>query len=134
MISQFRLNHILNFFRFFEENPASPLDLILRNYLRDNTAIGSKDRKIISDVIYDIIRYKGLYDAAIEKKLPETEAFFDPKSKLSQMEKRLELSIHADKMALRSNPILEIFEKLSLPKTFYDTLKKSYTESFKCNM
>ncbi|MBS0615077.1 MAG: RsmB/NOP family class I SAM-dependent RNA methyltransferase [Verrucomicrobia bacterium] len=39
-----------------------PLDLFLNSYFRSHKAIGSKDRRFLSDTIYDDVRWKGLID------------------------------------------------------------------------
>jgi len=39
-----------------------PLDVFLSRYFRANTAIGSKDRKFLSETIYENIRWKGLFE------------------------------------------------------------------------
>lgn len=39
-----------------------PLDLFLNAYFRAHKAIGSKDRRFLSDMIYDDVRWKGLID------------------------------------------------------------------------
>jgi 16S rRNA (cytosine967-C5)-methyltransferase len=112
MISQFRLNHILNFFRFFDENPNTPLDLNLRNYFKNNRAIGSKDRKIIGDAIYDVIRFKGLLDANIDGN--------------PCWEKRVELYQIKSVNELKNKSDLNQHERVSFDKVFFDLLTKDY--------
>lgn len=41
----------------------TPADVLLRNYFRQNKALGSKDRAWVSTTLYNYIRWKNLYDA-----------------------------------------------------------------------
>ncbi len=108
MVSQFHQNHILNFLNGFDETPTIPLDLQLRHYLKQNKAIGSKDRKIIGDTIYELIRFKGLIDKSI--------------SKQKTWDERLETYLKSPLEELAKHPGLEPHEKVSFPKEFYDLL------------
>lgn len=40
----------------------TPLDVILRNYFRQNKALGSKDRAWVSETLYHYVRWKNVYD------------------------------------------------------------------------
>ncbi len=44
-----------------------PLDAYLAKYFRANKAVGSKDRRVICDTLYTMIRWQGLIDAQIDK-------------------------------------------------------------------
>ncbi|MFI5333829.1 MAG: RsmB/NOP family class I SAM-dependent RNA methyltransferase [Chlamydiales bacterium] len=44
------------------ENETLPLDLFMSQYFRANKAVGSKDRRLISDAVYGMIRWHGLFD------------------------------------------------------------------------
>ncbi len=108
MVSQFHLNHILNFLRAFQEDPKVPLDLQLRHYLKQNKSIGSKDRKIVGDTIYEVIRWSGLIDRNIEG--------------TATWDIRVETYLKSSLEALSMHPDLEPHEKVSFPKDFYDIL------------
>lgn len=108
MVSQFQTNHILNFLALYDSIPNIPLDAQLSHYLKQNTAIGSKDRKIISDTIYELVRWLGLLDATISP--PVT------------WEKRLHLLLTSSNAELQKNPSLKPHEKVSFPKEFYELL------------
>ena len=108
MVSQFHLNHILNFFKAFEEAPNIPLDLQLRHYLKQNKSIGSKDRKIIGDTIYDVIRWRSLIDRNIGES--------------ANWDSRVETYLKSSLESLSKHPELEPHEKASFPKEFYDIL------------
>lgn len=53
----YHLNQIMERF----EDQRLPLDVFLGRYFRAHTAIGSKDRKFLSETIYENIRWKGLF-------------------------------------------------------------------------
>jgi 16S rRNA (cytosine967-C5)-methyltransferase len=66
MRKPFREYHLLQILSSFEKQ-SLPLDAFLRNYFRSHTAVGSKDRKEICEIIYGMIRWKGLLDHLSEK-------------------------------------------------------------------
>lgn len=76
--------------------------------MKQNKAIGSKDRKVIGDTIYDLIRFKGLIDRSISKN-PTWDERLEKylKSSIEEMGNHRELLPH---------------EKVSFPKEFYDLL------------
>lgn len=59
--------HLFQLLRRYE-NQHLPLDLFLSNYFRANKALGSKDRRLIGDAVYGMIRWQALLDYLIEKK------------------------------------------------------------------
>lgn len=61
MTKSFREHHLLNLLGFFSSENL-PLDAALKKYFTTNKAIGSKDRKFISETIYAMIRWQGLLD------------------------------------------------------------------------
>ena len=61
MMKPFRLHHVLKILEGYSMQ-ALPIDLFLRNYLKKTTSIGSKDRSEICEVIYNLIRWRGLVD------------------------------------------------------------------------
>lgn len=97
-----------------EEKPL-PLDVVMGNYFRFHKAIGSKDKKFISDAIYGIIRWKGLIDAHCIK--PVT------------WEKRVEWYLSHDIQHVLKNSTHAPHVKVSFPKNFFDLLHESYGES-----
>lgn len=62
MITKFRKKHILSFFDCYNKAGHPALDLFLNRYLRAHKAIGSNDRKVITEVIYGLVRHHGLVD------------------------------------------------------------------------
>lgn len=65
MQAPFREYHLLQILNSFDAHTL-PLDLWLRNYFRQHKAIGSKDRKVICETIYVLIRYRALLDHVSE--------------------------------------------------------------------
>lgn len=61
MKKTFRQYHLLKILDSFEFD-SRPLDVHLGQYFRSNKALGSKDRKIIAEKIYKLIRWIGLID------------------------------------------------------------------------
>lgn len=61
MANTFREHHLFQFLKRFDQQ-TKPLDIFLNSYYRDNKALGSKDRRFLSDTIYQLIRWKELYD------------------------------------------------------------------------
>ncbi len=57
----FREHHLFSILSAFEEQTL-PLDVFLRYYFRTHSAVGSKDRKMLCDAIYGMIRWLGLLD------------------------------------------------------------------------
>lgn len=57
----FQEHHLFQILRRFD-NQHLPLDLFLSQYFRAHKALGAKDRRTISETIYDMIRWRGLID------------------------------------------------------------------------
>ncbi|HEV3269057.1 MAG TPA: RsmB/NOP family class I SAM-dependent RNA methyltransferase [Candidatus Rhabdochlamydia sp.] len=62
----FREHHLFTILSEYE-NQALPLDRFLKEYFHFHKAIGSKDRKILCENIYSIVRWKGLLDYLCDK-------------------------------------------------------------------
>lgn len=62
----FREYHLFNILSEYERQTL-PLDRFLKEYFRFHKAIGSKDRKVLCENIYSIIRWKGLLDHLCNK-------------------------------------------------------------------
>ncbi|MCB1084972.1 MAG: RsmB/NOP family class I SAM-dependent RNA methyltransferase [Chlamydiia bacterium] len=103
----FRRYHLLKILNDWNDAPL-PLDGMLRNYFRTHKAVGSKDRQVIADTIYGMIRWKGLIDAHSETPL--------------SWENRLEAYLNVSLDSTHLPPHL----KVSFPKFFYDWLKAAY--------
>lgn len=57
----FREHHLFTILSEYE-NQLLPLDRFLKEYFRFHKAIGSKDRKVLCENIYSLVRWKGLLD------------------------------------------------------------------------
>ncbi len=109
----FREHHTLEILYTYDIQ-AGPLDLFLRNYFRAHKAIGAKDRKVIAETIYGIIRWQGLLDFLIEKPISWEKRYrhfhqFSPEKYLSD-----------------TNIPLHI--RLSFPQSFFQLLKDNLGE------
>lgn len=103
----FRDHHILAIFNTYEMQ-RGPLDLFLRNYFRANKAIGAKDRKVISETIYGIMRWQGLIDYLSDKPL--------------SWEKRLQQFAQFSPQEHLSNANIPLHIRLSFPKSYFQLL------------
>jgi len=101
---QFREHHLSKIMGLFSFQ--TPLDLFLGRYFRANKAIGSKDRKYISDAVYERIRWKGL---------------FDHLGRLGQLG-----SSGADPHAFLGREEIPQHIRLSFPKELFDLLRSAY--------
>lgn len=61
----FREKHLLALLSAYEKS-GGPIDNALREYCQKQRALGSKDRKYIGEVAYEMIRFKRLIDSSIE--------------------------------------------------------------------
>lgn len=57
----FREHHLLTLLESYEEQDL-PLDLFMSKYFRSNRSIGAKDRGIIAQTAYNLVRWRGLLD------------------------------------------------------------------------
>ncbi len=114
MLSPFRKNHILWFFEEWDKSPSSPLEKVLNFYLRRNKAIGSKDRQLISNYIYSIIKWKSLIDAHLANENKSISYF-----------NRLDFWLTHPLNEARQASFLQEHEKFGFPKILFDQLIKS---------
>lgn len=63
----FRLQHLLAILEGFDKQTL-PLDLHVMDYCRAHHALGSKDRKVIVDMVYSLIRWRALLDYLLKDK------------------------------------------------------------------
>jgi 16S rRNA (cytosine(967)-C(5))-methyltransferase len=110
-MKNFRKNHILNILKTFEK-VRCPLDLFLSKYFRDKKSIGSKDRKIISEKIYKLIRWRGLIDYFSKKPLS-----FENRLKALE-EINFEKAIKDQKIPSHI--------KVSFPKKYFNKIEEQY--------
>ncbi len=73
----FREHHRQNILQALRTHQG-PLDLFLNTYFRAHKAIGSKDRRFLSDTIYEDVRWKGLIDYLGKRPSDLLAASYDP--------------------------------------------------------
>lgn len=110
MMKKFREYHLLNILQ-ESERVALPLDAFLRTYFRENKAVGSKDRQEICEILYGIIRWKGLTDAHSPK----------PITWKSRLETYLSLES-------KDHSHLPLHIQVSFPKFLFERLCEAYGE------
>lgn len=108
----FTQHHLLTALAEYEEQNL-PLDLFLNHYFRLHKAIGSKDRAIISQDAFALIKWKGLLSAG---------------SGSSDWAKLLELYHSESFEKLKSDPNLAPHQRCSSPEWMYQLLKTQYGE------
>lgn len=113
-MNTFRKTHIQNFFKGFEKAPKQPIDAYLNHYLRKNKAIGSNDRKAITEAVYTLIRNLGFIDAHLSPS-PSWQA-------------RLQFFFSGDLATLIERSELPLYQKLSFPKDLFEHLVASFGE------
>ncbi|CDR33041.1 RsmB/NOP family class I SAM-dependent RNA methyltransferase [Criblamydia sequanensis] len=106
----FRKYHLLSFLNALKE--TVPMDVQLRDYLKNNKAIGSKDRAYIADTAYTLMRWKGLLDYILGSE--------------NDWEGRLKLLEEKGIDALKFTKDLPDHVKFSFPKFLYEALSRSF--------
>lgn len=106
----FRDHHILAIMEAYTTQ-ALPLDYFLSNYFRSNKAIGSKDRGVIAETVYALVRWRGLLDhICSEDPSWESKLLAFKKDDFESYKKRNDIPIHV---------------RLSFPKNLFDRLVES---------
>lgn len=108
---RFRKHHTEHFFYFYEAS-NSPLDFSLYRYFKKHRAIGSKDRAVIAEKVYQIIRWKSLIDFLCEKPL--------------SWNRRIELLEQFNPLSHINNPNIPLQIRLSFPKELFSILLENY--------
>lgn len=109
MSKKFRESHLIKILNNFSIQTL-PLDVFLRNYFKQNKAIGSNDRKFLAETIYTMFRWLGLID------------YLSPDH---SWESRVETFTKIDINKARLNPNIPAHISVSFPKSFYDFLVDS---------
>lgn len=107
----FRLKHLIQILDEYDQKPL-PIDVHLRKYFRNHKAIGSKDRSVICEKIYLLIRWKGLVDQFCQK--PVT------------WQKRIDTLSTLDLIKESSNETLPPHVSLSFPRYLYERILATY--------
>ena len=107
MYIQFRNTHLLQVLQTYEKQRL-PLDVFLRIYFKNHKAIGSHDRKYITETLYSMIRWKGLVDFFCLEDL--------------SWEKRIEVLEHLQPEDHIQDTQIPIHNRVSFPKLYFDFL------------
>nr|NGX58911.1 Ribosomal RNA small subunit methyltransferase F [Chlamydiota bacterium] len=107
---EYHLFKILNSYDF----GTRPLDNHLSEYFRKNKAIGSKDRKVIAEKIYLLIRWMGLVDHHC------------PSS--HEWEERVEVLERLNMKKILKDPSIPPHIRVSFPKNLFSLLQEHYGE------
>jgi len=115
MISKFRTTHLFHLLNEFDTpNQRLPLDAFLRTYFKEHTSIGSHDRKYLSETIYTLIRWKGLFDYFCQKPF--------------SWEKRVALIESLSPEAHLDNPSIPLHQRISFPEEYFNYLSEELGE------
>lgn len=109
----FRDHHLLTLLNGYERQTL-PLDLYISNYFRNNKALGSKDRGVIAESIYSLVRWQGLYDHL------ESPPF--------TWEKRIKQSLTVNLTSVSNDPSIPLHIRVSCPQELFALLVESYGE------
>lgn len=107
MARPFRQHHIITIMEAYEQQTL-PLDFFLSNYFRANKALGSKDRGVIAETVYAMVRWRGLLDHVCGQPL--------------SWEKRLDFFSGGDFAAAQKRNDLPLHVRLSFPKVLFDQI------------
>ncbi len=111
MVRPFREHHLLNLLEGYDKQ-SLPLDYWISQYFKLNKSLGSKDRGMITETIYGMVRWKGLIDQKIEG-TPTWEKRY---RKFSEMESQ----------DFFQNPSFSEHIQVSFPKSLYELIVKDY--------
>lgn len=115
----FRRHHTLQLLDRFSPG-KQPLDSFLRDYFREHSALGSKDRKVVAEAIYGVVRWLGLIDSIASR----------PLSSAARLEAYEKLNLSGFEIDQQLSPHI----RLSFPKSLYsrllESLGKEKTEQF----
>ena len=113
MTTSFRNRHLVDLFLAFDRQHF-PLDVFLRLYFRKHKAIGSHDRKYLSETVYGLIRWKGLLDFLCQKN--------------PSWEERISLFERISVENYLEESSIPLHSRLSFPESYFKYLKESLGE------
>lgn len=108
----FRKTHLLRIVENYKPG-LLPIDSCLRDYFRKHHALGSKDRKFITEKIYEMIRFRDLIDHFTER---------------GSWEERLALIERGVYDVQKAGAHLPPYLRLSMPKPLFTLLANQYGE------
>lgn len=106
----FREHHLLILLKQYDQQDA-PLDVFMSQYFRANKAIGSKDRGVIADIAYGMVRWQGLLDFLCTKPLSWEKRYEIFQQNFREESKDKDIPLHI---------------KLSFPKHLFDHIARSH--------
>lgn len=106
----FREHHIINILNEYDRQ-ILPMDFFLSTYFRANKALGSKDRGVIAETVYGMIRWRGLLDHARPQ---------------STWEQRFDCFVSPAFNELKHSPDIPLHIRLSFPKILFDKIVDSH--------
>lgn len=109
----FREHHLFSLLDAYDKQTL-PLDLLMNQYFRQNSALGSKDRGFIAETVYALTRWKGLLDYLT----------FD-----ASWQKRYDLFTKIDVNEYIDHMEIAPHTRVSFPKNLFDLLAKDYGEN-----
>jgi len=115
----FREYHLLCLIEDYEEQHL-PLDLFMSHYFREHKSLGPKDRGVIAETIYAMIRWQGLLDHVCTGPLT--------------WENRLDTYTHFKPQNYRDQADIPLHTRLSFPKHLFDLIEKSHGEERACHL
>lgn len=115
----FREHHLISLLITYDKQML-PLDLVVNQYFRTHTALGAKDRKMIAEAVYGIVRWRGLIDA-----LCEGEATW---------EKRADWYLGNDPLTFLDHNELPLHTRCSCPLELFQLLVETYGEKRACEL
>ena len=107
----FREHHLFALLYGYDRQ-SLPLDLFVNHYFRDHKALGSKDRAFIAEMVYALIRWRGLLDYLISEPF-SWESRYEAYSQvdLDHIQKRLDIPTHI---------------RVSFPESLFRLMESSY--------
>lgn len=109
----FREHHLLSLIQEYEQQHL-PLDLFISIYFRAHKSLGAKDRGVIAETLYAMIRWKGLLDHLCEQ--PVT------------WEKRYHFFSSVRLEDYKDDESIPLHVRLSFPKNLFDLIVSAYGE------
>lgn len=111
-MNPFQHHHLVSLL-FDYEHQHFPLDYFVSQYFRAHKALGSKDRGMISEMTYALIRWKGLLDYLLDA----TEISW---------EERLEEYLSLDLEAVKNDQQIPQHVRCSFPSALFEVIVKSH--------
>lgn len=107
----YREHHLLTLLESYDTQHL-PLDVFMSHYFREHKSLGPKDRGVIAETAYALIRWKGLLDHLCEK--PTT------------WDLRLDFFKKQRLEAFREDSSIPLHVRLSFPEVLFNLIQKSH--------